>query len=136
MEEARALFRDPATTEFVIVTIPTVMAAAESARLAKALRAESVPVNTILINQVSSEQPHACLCAGVDPQHRCTLAPLQTACMHALRFSRRTLPSGCSVINQVVKEDATERFLAMRRKDQQRALQHMREDPGLRCVAA
>lgn len=52
MEEARALFRDPATTEFVIVTIPTVMAAAESSRLAKALRAESVPVNTILINQV------------------------------------------------------------------------------------
>ena len=52
MEEARALFRDPDTTEFVIVTIPTVMAAAESARLAKALRAESVPVHTILINQV------------------------------------------------------------------------------------
>ena len=34
---------------------------------------------------------------------------------------------------QVVKEDATERFLATRRKDQQRALQHMREDRGLRC---
>ena len=61
MEEARALFRDPATTEFVIVTIPTVMAAAESARLAKALRAESVPVNTILINQASN-QLHACSC--------------------------------------------------------------------------
>lgn len=53
MEEARALFRNPDTTEFVIVTIPTVMAAAESARLAKALRTEKVPVNSILINQVS-----------------------------------------------------------------------------------
>ena len=54
MEEARALFRNPDTTEFVIVTIPTVMAAAESARLAKALRTEKVPVNSILINQVST----------------------------------------------------------------------------------
>ncbi len=54
MEEARALFRDPNTTEFVIVTIPTLMAAAESARLAKALRAEHVPVKSILINQAST----------------------------------------------------------------------------------
>ena len=54
MEEARALFRNPETTEFVIVTIPTVMAAAESARLAKALRTEQVPVKSILINQVGS----------------------------------------------------------------------------------
>ena len=51
MEEARALFRNPDTTEFVIVTIPTVMAAAETARLADALRKESVPVNTVLVNQ-------------------------------------------------------------------------------------
>lgn len=35
MEEARALFRNKGTTEFVIVTIPTAMAAAESGRLAK-----------------------------------------------------------------------------------------------------
>ena len=33
---------------------------------------------------------------------------------------------------QVVKDTATEQFLAMRRKDQQRALQHLRENPGLR----
>lgn len=52
MEDARALFRNPDTTEFVIVTIPTVMAVAESGRLAKALRSESIPVKSILINQV------------------------------------------------------------------------------------
>ena len=52
MEEARQLFRNKDTTEFVIVTIPTVMAAAESGRLAVALRKEGVPVNTIVINQV------------------------------------------------------------------------------------
>ena len=35
----------------------------------------------------------------------------------------------------MVKDTATEQFLAMRRKDQQRALQHLREDPGLRWGA-
>ena len=42
MAEARNVFRNPSTTEFVIVTIPTEMAAAESIRLAKALRKEQV----------------------------------------------------------------------------------------------
>jgi hypothetical protein len=52
MAEARDLFRNEKSTEFVIVTIPTIMAASESCRLAVALRKESVPVKTIVINQV------------------------------------------------------------------------------------
>ena len=52
-EEARALFRDATASQFVIVTIPTVMAVAESARLAEALREEDVPVRSIIINQAS-----------------------------------------------------------------------------------
>jgi arsenite-transporting ATPase len=42
MSEARNVFRNPETTEFVIVAIPNAMAAAESIRLAKALRKEAV----------------------------------------------------------------------------------------------
>jgi arsenite/tail-anchored protein-transporting ATPase len=52
MAKARDLFRNADTTEFIIVTIPTAMAAAESCRLASALRKESIPLNTIVINQV------------------------------------------------------------------------------------
>ena len=52
MEEARALFRDASTTEFIIVAIPTIMALAESSRLAAALHKEHVPVHTIVVNQV------------------------------------------------------------------------------------
>lgn len=85
MEEARQLFRNTETTEFVIVTIPTVMAVAESARLAKALRVEGVPVNTI-------------------------------------------------VINQVLQPEAGPAFLAARRRDQQRALLRLGEDPLLRYI--
>lgn len=52
MAEARDLFRDQKRTEFVIVTIPTIMAVSESIRLASALRHEGVPLHTIVINQV------------------------------------------------------------------------------------
>lgn len=45
MKEAQALFRDEASTQFVVVTIPTAMAAAESARLAKALLREKVHIS-------------------------------------------------------------------------------------------
>ena len=52
MEDARDLFRDGKRTEFIIVTIPTVMAARESARLAGSLREEGLSVKTLLVNQV------------------------------------------------------------------------------------
>ncbi|KAG1670431.1 hypothetical protein FOA52_010167 [Chlamydomonas sp. UWO 241] len=82
MAEARDLFRNEETTEFVIVTIPTVMAMSESIRLAAALHKEGVPIKSI-------------------------------------------------VVNQVVQQSATEKFLTNRRADQQRALAHLREDAGL-----
>lgn len=52
LEEARQLFRDQERTEFVIVTIPTVMAMAESERLAASLQSEGVPVKRIVVNQL------------------------------------------------------------------------------------
>lgn len=82
MTEARNLFRDEEATQFVIVTIPTLMAASESIRLAKALKAEHVPVKTM-------------------------------------------------IINQVIKDDTTAVFLNTRRKDQQRAMERLKEDPEL-----
>ena len=49
------LFRDADSTEFVIATIPTELAIAESARLLTALRADGVPVKRIVVNQVIGE---------------------------------------------------------------------------------
>jgi arsenite/tail-anchored protein-transporting ATPase len=82
MAEAKSLFRDEENTQFVIVTIPTMMAAAESVRLAKALQKEHVPVKTM-------------------------------------------------IINQVIGEHTTAAFLNTRRKDQQRAMEKLREDEEL-----
>ncbi|KAL6552805.1 ATPase get3b [Orobanche hederae] len=52
MIKVRELFRDTGSTEFVIVTIPTVMAISESSRLCASLRKESVPVKRLVVNQL------------------------------------------------------------------------------------
>ncbi|XP_010520381.1 PREDICTED: ATPase ASNA1 homolog 2 [Tarenaya hassleriana] len=52
MAKVRNVFRDDDTTEFVIVTIPTVMAINESSRLHASLKKENVPVHRLIINQV------------------------------------------------------------------------------------
>ncbi len=40
--------------------------------------------------------------------------------------------SACAYVYlQVLSDSASEKFLAARRADQQRALQHLKEDPGL-----
>lgn len=82
MDAARNLFHDASKTQFIIVTIPTLMAAAESARLAGSLRSEGIPLETL-------------------------------------------------IVNQVIREEAGEKFIAAKIADQQRALQIVRDDPGL-----
>ncbi|KAJ4979018.1 hypothetical protein NE237_009798 [Protea cynaroides] len=52
MGKVRELFRDTDSTEFVIVTIPTVMAISESSRLHASLKKENVPVKRLIVNQV------------------------------------------------------------------------------------
>ncbi|KAK8609599.1 hypothetical protein V6N13_062086 [Hibiscus sabdariffa] len=52
MVKVRDLFRDTDSTEFVIVTIPTVMAVSESSRLHASLKKENVPVRRLIVNQI------------------------------------------------------------------------------------
>ncbi len=48
----KELFRNKEATEFVIATIPTMLAVNESARLLKSLRKENIPCKRIVVNQV------------------------------------------------------------------------------------
>ncbi|KAH7426959.1 hypothetical protein KP509_10G023800 [Ceratopteris richardii] len=48
----REIFRNKESTEFVIVTIPTVMAISESGRLHRSLIKEGVPVKRLIVNQI------------------------------------------------------------------------------------
>ncbi|GLT88846.1 hypothetical protein SLE2022_068550 [Rubroshorea leprosula] len=52
MVKVRELFRNTDSTEFVIVTIPTVMAISESSRLCASLKKENVPVKRLIVNQI------------------------------------------------------------------------------------
>ncbi|XP_002530933.2 ATPase GET3B [Ricinus communis] len=52
MIKVRELFRDTDSTEFVVVTIPTVMAISESSRLHASLKKENVPVKRLIVNQI------------------------------------------------------------------------------------
>eukprot|EP00262_Sarcandra_glabra_P013830 TRINITY_DN3908_c0_g1_i1.p1 TRINITY_DN3908_c0_g1~~TRINITY_DN3908_c0_g1_i1.p1 ORF type:complete len:415 (+),score=80.24 TRINITY_DN3908_c0_g1_i1:112-1356(+) len=52
MVKVRELFRDTDSTEFVIVTIPTIMAVSESSRLHASLKKENVPVRRLIVNQI------------------------------------------------------------------------------------
>ncbi|CAI5934720.1 unnamed protein product [Closterium sp. NIES-64] len=52
MVMVREIFRDQKATEFIIVTIPTIMAINESARLLKSLEVEGVPVKRLIVNQI------------------------------------------------------------------------------------
>ncbi|KAG6728376.1 hypothetical protein I3842_02G170300 [Carya illinoinensis] len=52
MIKVRELFRDTDSIEFVIVTIPTVMAVSESSRLHASLKKENVPVKRLIVNQI------------------------------------------------------------------------------------
>ncbi|KAI4322291.1 hypothetical protein L6164_022001 [Bauhinia variegata] len=82
MAKVRDLFHNSDTTEFIIVTIPTVMAIKESARLHNSLKNGGVPVRRLIINQV---------------------LPLSSDC----------------------------KFCVMRRKDQMRAIETIRNDSEL-----
>ena len=56
MELVQSIMRDPKRTEFTVVTIPTSLAVAESARLVNSLQAEGIDVGAILCNQVVSDE--------------------------------------------------------------------------------
>ncbi|CAM9203581.1 unnamed protein product [Chrysoparadoxa australica] len=59
MMELEELFRDQEKSEFVGVTIPTMLAVEESKRLVEQLRKESVPINKMIVNKIISESSGA-----------------------------------------------------------------------------
>ncbi|XP_002974288.2 ATPase ARSA1 [Selaginella moellendorffii] len=60
MVMVREIFRNKEATEFVIVTIPTVMAVSESSRLKQSLEKEGVPVKRLIVNQVLAASQSDC----------------------------------------------------------------------------
>lgn len=57
----KELFRNKEATEFVVATIPTMLAVNESERLLRSLRKDNIPCKRMVVNQVSPLPCHACL---------------------------------------------------------------------------
>eukprot|EP00752_Nemacystus_decipiens_P006686 g6013.t1 len=55
MMELQELFRDDSKAEFVVVTIPSMLAVAETERLVAQLREQEVPVKHVVVNKVVEE---------------------------------------------------------------------------------
>ena len=87
MEEARALFRDKERTEFIVVTIPTTMAMAESERLAASLQKEDVPCKRIVVNQMVRPTMMVVKLCMMSTEPLCP--HVRTSCMHASLLSRK-----------------------------------------------
>lgn len=61
--KVKDLFRNEKSTEFIIITIPTMMAANESGRLAEALKQEHINVKEVIINQIMPENSDCKFCS-------------------------------------------------------------------------
>jgi len=134
LNEVKALFRDEKTTEFVIVTIPTVLGISESGRLLGELRKERVPVSRIVINQIVQV-------SGEGFKERVgDLKAKETALTEAIAElndagATEALESMLAAQRAVTKDaQAAVTFCTVKAKDQRRAMEMLDEDAGLRTL--
>lgn len=78
MQMVRNLFRDEVQTEFVVATIPNMMAIAESSRLVDELRKEQIPVRHLFVNQVQPGNDDCSFCAARYKEHVANLSYIKT----------------------------------------------------------
>lgn len=129
----KELFRDPKGTEFVIVTIPTVLAISESSRLLASLRAESVPVRRLVVNQLLRRPA-----GGVEPDLAALRREVEAAASELqaaappdrpeLLQAAARLSAASAALAGASQVDAS--FAALKRRDQARALVLVEEEPA------
>eukprot|EP00177_Eucheuma_denticulatum_P008081 GFKZ01014726.1.p1 GENE.GFKZ01014726.1~~GFKZ01014726.1.p1 ORF type:complete len:520 (-),score=96.62 GFKZ01014726.1:154-1713(-) len=73
MEMVRELFRDEYQTEFIVATIPNMMAISESKRLVEELRKEKIPVRHLFVNQIQPGNDDCTFCGARFREHKSNL---------------------------------------------------------------
>ncbi len=79
MERVGEVLRDPAKTEFRVVTIPETMAVRESERLVAQLREFEVPVTTLVVNKLIEDPGDCERCRGKQAVQEESLAALRAS---------------------------------------------------------
>ncbi len=77
IEDLRMFFQDEKKTEFIVVTIPTVMAINESERLVAELKRQNIKVNSIIVNQIMPENLDCKFCMARSSGQKKSLETLQ-----------------------------------------------------------
>ena len=116
----RDLFRDKEANEFIIATIPTVLAIKESARLLTVLRREGIPCKRIIVNQVWSPTLHGSRIKSI-LRNICSQSAAP-ACMTHYKYG---------VCWQVIGPGMGEAYLKLKLGDQRRALARVAQDARL-----
>ena len=75
---ARTHLTNPIETNFVVVTIPALMAIYETERLIRALYEYDIPVSHIIVNQIPPENPTCRFCASRREMAKENLEKIQT----------------------------------------------------------
>ena len=139
LQEVKDLFRNEDTTEFVIVTIPTVLGISESGRLLAELRKERVPARRLVVNQIINVTGE-----GFAARKE-TLAVKEAALREALEKVMEDTDGGgdaASALDEmlaanssVVRDAQTAvSFCTVKAKDQRRAMEMLDADAGLRTL--
>ena len=139
LQEVKDLFRNEDTTEFVIVTIPTVLGISESGRLLAELRKERVPARRLVVNQIINVTGE-----GFAARKE-TLAVKEAALREALEKVTEDTDGGgdaASALDEMLAANASVvhdaqtavSFCTVKAKDQRRAMEMLDADAGLRTL--
>ena len=139
LQEVKDLFRNEDTTEFVIVTIPTVLGISESGRLLAELRKERVPARRLVVNQIINVTGEGFA------ERKETLAVKEAALREALEKVTEDTDGGgdaataldemLAASSSVVRDAQTAvSFCTVKARDQRRAMEMLDADAGLRTL--
>ncbi len=78
VQVARTHLANPNETEFIVVTIPTMMAIWETERLIRTLYEYSIPTNHVIVNQISPSNPSCPFCASRSKMSHENLVKIRT----------------------------------------------------------
>ena len=84
--KVKRTLQNPALTQFVVVTIPTTLAVAESKRLVQSLQKEKIKVSSILCNQIITED--------LGPAYVGTRQRAQRRCIEVIHRAAAAITSG------------------------------------------
>ena len=135
LNEVKELFRNEKTTEFVIVTIPTVLGISESGRLLGELRKERVPVSRIVINQIVQVSGEGFKERVADLKAKETALTEAIEGLNDAGVATEALEEMLAAQRDVTKDaQAAVTFCTVKAKDQRRAMEMLDEDAGLRTL--